>query len=51
LNSYEFVSFQKENIIRRAEEEALKKIDEIERKARMKVIEKKSVPHVPSWHK
>ena len=35
-------NLQKENIMRRAEEEASKKIQEIERKARMKVIEKKS---------
>jgi hypothetical protein len=31
----------KENVMKRAEEEAAKKIEEIERKARMKVLEKK----------
>lgn len=33
----------KENVMKRAEEEAAKKIEEIERKARMKVLEKKNI--------
>ena len=33
----------KENVMKRAEEEAARKIEEIERKARMKVLEKKNI--------
>ena len=35
-------SIQKENLMRRAEEEATRKIHEIERKAKLKVLERKS---------
>jgi hypothetical protein len=38
--------FEKENILRRAEEEATKKIEEIERRARLKVMEKRSASGV-----
>lgn len=43
---------QKENILKRAEEEAAKKIEEIERKARLRVMEKKSaISNVNKWQK
>ena len=42
MHSHSHVNLEKENILKRAEEEATHKIEEIERKARMKVIEKKS---------
>jgi hypothetical protein len=35
-------SVQKENLLKRAEEEAARKIHEIERKAKLKVLERKS---------
>ena len=35
-------SIQKENLLKRAEEEAARKIHEIERKAKLKVLERKS---------
>jgi hypothetical protein len=38
--------YEKENILRRAEEEATKKIEEIERRARLKVMEKRSAAGV-----
>ena len=41
----------KENILRRAEEEAARKIEEIERKARMKVMEKRSGLGQAYWMK
>ena len=45
-------TIQKENILKRAEEEAARKIEEIERKARLKVMEKKSAfGSLGKWHK
>lgn len=49
---YDSMLLQKENILKRAEEEAAKKIEEIERKARLRVMEKKSaISNVNKWHK